>query len=202
LAPLINPKEKTPAPTPDSAVLGRRIARHLPLLRAIWETVPNAIVVGDSTEPAYAGLVGAAPPAPRRWWTGATGFGTLGYALPAAIGAKVAAPGRPVMAIAGDGGVLYTLAELASADEAGAPVVLIIWNNNGYGEIRAYMVANRIQPEGVSLSRVDFAALASGFSAGYARPRNLAEFRAALGDAAEAPRATVIEIVEEDWAEA
>jgi acetolactate synthase-1/2/3 large subunit len=199
LIPLLESKEVTTAPTPDPAAVERRIARHLPLLSAIWETVPNAIVMGDSTEPAYAGLAAAAPPSPRRWWTGATGYGTLGYALPAAIGAKVAAPGRPVVAIAGDGGVLYSLPELASADEAGAPVVLIVWNNNGYGEIRSYMVERQIEPEGVALSRVDFAALASGFNAGYARPRTLAEFKAALVDAAEAPRATVIEIVEEDW---
>ena len=57
---------------------------------------------------------------PRRWMSAATGFGTLGYALPAAIGAKVGRPEAPVVCIIGDGGLHFTMPELASAADAGA----------------------------------------------------------------------------------
>lgn len=199
LTPLIN---RTPA-TPNLSgclsaadqVMEHRVSRHFALLRAIWDTAPDAIVVGDSTEPAYAGLGAAHPPAPRQWFTGATGFGTLGYALPSAIGAKLARPEKPVIAIAGDGGVLYTMTELAAAAEAKAAITLLIWNNDGYGEIRDYMVSNQIQPEGVNLSPVDFEALAKGFGAEYLRARTLADVTAALNPTG--PR--IVEIRESEW---
>lgn len=176
-------------------LMEQRVARHLPLLAALWEAAPDAIIVGDSTEPAYAGLADCRPPGPRQWFTTATGFGTLGYALPAAVGAQLAHPDRPVIALVGDGGALYTLPELAAAVEAGAPVMMLIWNNDGYGEIRDYMQANQITPEGVNLSRVDFEALAKGFGADYALATTVAEVTARIGY----PRPQIVEIHERDW---
>ncbi len=168
---------RLPAP---GAGLEPRIARHLPLLEAIWKAMPEAMIFGDSTEPAYAAHAAARPPATGLWASSATGFGTLGYALPAAIGAALAAPGRPAVALAGDGGALFTIAELAAAAEARAPVALLLWNNAGYGEIRWWMEDAGVAPEGVALSPVDFAALAKGFGAGYARARDVAEAVSAL----------------------
>lgn len=200
LLPFLDQGEPTPpAPRDAAQFLEARLSRHLPLLQAIWGALPEAILIGDSTEPAYAGLVDARPPAPRRWWTTATGFGTLGYALPAAIGAKIAEPGRPVVAIAGDGGVLFSLPELASAAEAGAPVILIVWNNSGYGEIRDYMVSAQIEPAGVDLCPVDFAALATGFGAAYQRATTLDQMREALATASKHTASTLIEIREDEW---
>ncbi|MEO0361686.1 MAG: thiamine pyrophosphate-dependent enzyme, partial [Pseudomonadota bacterium] len=141
----------------------------------------------------------ARPPAPRRWFTTATGFGTLGYALPAAIGAALAKPGAPVVALAGDGGALYTLPELAAAAEARVPVVLLIWNNDGYGEIRHWMTDRQIEPEGVDLSPVDFEALARGFGAGYARAADAQEVAATVAAAARGAKPTVVEMRERDW---
>ena len=60
-----------------------------------------------------------APSQVRSWFNASTGYGTLGYALLAAIGAKLARPERPVVALVGDGGLQFTLPELASAVEAG-----------------------------------------------------------------------------------
>jgi acetolactate synthase-1/2/3 large subunit len=181
--------------TAAEGAMEQRIARHMPLLAALWEAAPDAIIVGDSTEPAYAGLANARPPGPRQWFTTATGFGTLGYGLPAAIGAKLAYPHRPVIALVGDGGALYTLPELAAAVEAGVAVMMLIWNNDGYGEIREFMQANQITPEGVNLSTVDFEALAKGFGADYVRATTVAEVTARIGH----PRPQIVEIHESDW---
>ena len=179
----------------DPTVLETRISRHLPLIEAIWLAHPDALIIGDSAEPTYAAVCAANPPGPGQWWT-ITGFGTLGYALPAAIGANLAKPEAPVVAIAGDGGALYTIPELAAAVEAKAPVALLIWNNDGYGEIRHWMRDGQIAEEGVNLSPIDFAALAKGFGAAYVRAPGIAEAVAAIGAVTEP---TIIEMREGDY---
>ena len=176
-------------------MLETRISRHLPLIEAIWLAHPDALIIGDSAEPTYAAVCAANPPGPGQWWT-ITGFGTLGYALPAAIGANLAKPEAPVVAIAGDGGALYTIPELAAAVEAKAPVALLIWNNDGYGEIRHWMRDGQIAEEGVNLSPIDFAALAKGFGAAYVRAPGIAEAVAAIGAVTEP---TIIEMREGDY---
>ena len=125
---------------------------HAPeILGTVQQALPDAILVGDSTRPVYAGNQFYTPAQPRSWFNSSTGYGTLGYALPAAIGAKVAAPDRPVVVLVADGGLQFTLPELASAMEAGAPVIVVVWNNHAYGEIRTYMVEAGIAPIGVDL---------------------------------------------------
>lgn len=179
--------------------LAENYTRHLPMIEALWEAYPNAILVGDSAEPSYTATCAGRAPGSRQWFTGSTGFGTLGYALPAAIGAQIARPDAPVIALAGDGGALYTIPELAAAAEAGAPVILLIWNNDGYGEIRSYMQSNQIQTAGVDLSPIDFAALAKGFGAQYAAVTNIASLLAAVDGGRKGSAPTVIEIKEHDW---
>ena len=126
------------------------------LLDIVRATLRDPIVVGDSTKPAYRAMLTYRAQAPRSFWTAATGFGTLGYALPAAIGAKIAAPGRPVVAIMGDGGIQFTLPELMSAKEAGAGVIVLVWNNTGYREIKDYMVSKEIAPLAVDIGPPHF----------------------------------------------
>lgn len=191
------PRDLTGCHAATDTATEARIARHNPLLTAIWEAHPAAIIVGDSTEPAYAGVASARPPGPRQWFT-ITGFGTLGYGLPAAMGAKLARPDVPVVALAGDGGALYTIAELAAAAEAKVPLTLLIWNNDGYGEIRHFMQDGQIAPEGVDLSPIDFAALAKGFGAGYVRARDYQAVCAAIAEADKGNRPVIIEMREGD----
>ena len=62
----------------------------------------------------------------------------------------------PVIAVAGDGGAQFTLAELMSAREAEAGIVLLIWNNDGYREIRDYMLSKEIKPLAVDPPPPDF----------------------------------------------
>ncbi len=136
---------------------------HEPWLKAINAAFENPVIVGDSTQLVYTGNHTYQSPSPRSWFNSATGYGTLGYALPAAIGAKVAAPDRPVIALVGDGGFLFTIGELASAVEAKAGIAILLWNNHGYETISNYMLEDRIEPLGCIEFTPDFQAIAKGF---------------------------------------
>jgi acetolactate synthase-1/2/3 large subunit len=132
-------------------------------LNAVREALPEAIIVGDSTRVVYAGNLGFAAARPQSWFNAATGFGALGYGLPAAIGAALAQPDRPVICLAGDGGLQFSLAELGAAVEADAKVIVLLHNNFGYAEIKAYMREKHIAPVGVDLFTPDFQAIARAY---------------------------------------
>ncbi len=132
----------------------------LALLSCIQSALPEAVIVGDSSQAVYAGNLGFDASAPGRWFNSATGFGTLGYGLPAAIGASIAS-GAPVVSLVGDGGLQFSAPEMASAVEAKAPVILMLYDNSGYGEIKTYMVNADVTPVGVDLFTPDLAGLAS-----------------------------------------
>ena len=166
-------------------------------LETLQDALPEAIIVGDSTQPVYSGNHLFEANAPRSWFNSATGYGTLGYGLPAAVGAKLAAPNRPVIALIGDGGIQFTLPELASAIEARAPVIVLLWNNDGYGEIKRYMQERGIPTIGVDIYTPDLLAIARGFGCGAERASSLANLRELLLGAARADRPTVIEVRED-----
>ncbi|MFD7441378.1 thiamine pyrophosphate-binding protein [Streptomyces sp. NPDC059909] len=93
----------------------------------------------------------------------AQGAGGLGYGFPAALGAAAADPGRPVLAVSGDGGAMYSIAELATAKQYGLPVTWLIVDDGGYGILREYMTDAFGEATGTELSRPDFVALAESF---------------------------------------
>lgn len=124
------------------------------------------------------------------------GFSTLGYGLPAAIGAKLANPNRAGIAVVGDGGLMFTISELATAVELGLPLPILLWNNNSLGEIRDYMAARGIPQIGVAPHNPDFIALAKAFGANATRPASLRDVGDAVRDALRADRPTLIEIDE------
>ncbi|MER5256181.1 thiamine pyrophosphate-binding protein [Streptomyces sp. NPDC002855] len=93
----------------------------------------------------------------------AQGAGGLGYGFPAAIGAAAADPTRPVLAVSGDGGAMYSIAELASAKQHGLPVTWLIVDDGGYGILREYMSEAFGEPTATELARPDFVALAESF---------------------------------------
>ena len=136
------------------------------------------------------------PAQPRSWFNSSTGYGTLGYALPAAIGAKLAAPDRPVVVLVGDGGLQFTLPELASAMEAGAPVIVLVWNNHAYGEIKTYMVEAGIAPIGVDLYTPDLLTIARGYGCVAERARDHEHLAVLLADARDRATPSVIEVME------
>jgi acetolactate synthase-1/2/3 large subunit len=165
----------------------------------VRDALPGAVLVGDSAQPVYAGVICYPSAAPRSWFCSATGYGTLGYALPAAIGAQLAAPERPVVCLIGDGGLQFTIQELASAREIEVPVIILLWNNNGYGEIKSYMVARQIHPIGVDIFTPDFQLLAKGFGCEAVKLKQPSELPALLRAATGRKTATVIEIDENDY---
>jgi acetolactate synthase-1/2/3 large subunit len=166
-------------------------------LEALQDALPDLIVVGDSTQPVYSGNHLFEPSTPRSWFNSATGYGTLGYGLPAAVGAKLAAPGRPVVALIGDGGLQFTLPELASAIEARAPIIVLLWNNEGYGEIKRYMQERGIPTIGVDIYTPDLLAIAKGFGCAAERATSFGQLRELLQRAARSDRPTVIEVRED-----
>jgi acetolactate synthase I/II/III large subunit len=166
-------------------------------LEILQETLPDVIVAGDSTQPVYSGNHLFDANHPRSWFNSATGYGTLGFGLPAAIGAKVAVPDRPVVALVGDGGLQFTLAELASAVEAHTAIIVLLWNNRGYGEIKRYMQNRDIPAIGVDIYTPDFLAVAIGFGCRAERAGSFEHLRRLLQAAAGSDRPTLIEILED-----
>jgi acetolactate synthase-1/2/3 large subunit len=172
------------------------IATHERVLDVVQRALPEPIIVGDQTQPVYAGNQFFQPSRPRSWFNSSTGYGTLGYALPAAIGAKLAAPERPVVALIGDGGLQFTLPELASAVEAKVPVIVLLWNNEGYGEIKTYMAEKDIPQIGVDIFTPDFVAIAQGFGGAAERAGSFEHLQQSLAAAARRTVPTLIEIRE------
>jgi thiamine pyrophosphate-dependent acetolactate synthase large subunit-like protein len=138
-------------------------SKFVPWLKAIEESLPSdAIVALDSTQLAYSAHWWL-PAEHSRSWLAPYGFGTLGCALPMAIGASVAAPNRPILAIAGDGGWLFTVAEMAAAKDLNCKVVLLLWDNHGYEQIRESFEDVDAQQMGVDVTSHDPVAIAKGF---------------------------------------
>ncbi len=146
---------------------------------------PDTMVFSDMTQFAYTAKEVWGMPAPGLWHH-PYGFGTLGYALPAAIGGKFGLPDRPVVAIAGDYGFQYTMQELGTAAELGLPLTILLWDNDGLKEIEASMTASQIAPVAVTAKNPDFGALARAYGLGYARPDGLAGLQAAVTEALSA----------------
>ncbi|MFG2717053.1 thiamine pyrophosphate-binding protein [Streptomyces sp. NPDC048416] len=128
-------------------------------------------------------------------WPGAMhsaqGAGGLGYAFPAALGAAVADPATPVLAVSGDGGAMYSLAELATAHQHSLPVTWLIVDDGGYGILREYMTDAYGEATATELARPDFVALAESF--GVPAVRTSADTLAAdLAKALAAPGPSVV----------
>ena len=120
----------------------------------------DGVLAGDSTMACYYGALSNLPRYRPGTFLYPAGLGTLGYGLPAAIGAKVARPQTRVMALHGDGGVMFTIAELAAAAELRLALPVVVVDNGGYGEIRNEMVDRNDPVHAVGLGRPDFPAVA------------------------------------------
>ncbi len=175
----------------------RTTASRRAVLDVLHEALPeDRIVASDSTQLAYTAHHYLPAFRPRSWLASLS-WGTLGCGLPMAIGAKLAAPRRPVVCLAGDGGIQLTIAELATAAELGLSLPVVVWNNGGYGEIREAMDRAGIPRIGTEITARDFLALARGFGCRGERARDLGHLRSLLGRALAASGPTLIEVREE-----
>lgn len=164
------------------------------VLSVIRDSLPDeTVIASDMTQIAYAANE-IFPVNNPRTWLHPVGFGTLGFALPAAIGAKFGVGQKPVAALVGDYGLQYTINELGTAVEHGMSLPILLWNNNALGQIRDDMVRKGIQPNAVSLRNPDFQMLAKAYGAAAAKPRNLRELAAAIAAALKTSGPTLIEM--------
>jgi acetolactate synthase-1/2/3 large subunit len=181
------------------AMLPALMQRQIELLDLIRDTLPDAVLVGDSTQLVYAGNLGFAAATPGSWFNSATGYGTLGYALPASSGAGLAAPERPMVCLVGDGGLQFSLGELAVPGEVDAWTAIVVWNNHGYGEIRSAMIAAAIQPLGVDVRPPHFGRLAAAYGYAHELITSAPALRAALQQFGARRQVLLLEIAVEEF---
>jgi len=176
------------------AQLTSTAAPALAALRAVRESLPaDGVVFSDMTQIAYLGNYAFPAERPGVWFH-PSGYGALGFALPAAIGARIAQPQRPIVALAGDFGTQFTLQEIMTAVELDLTLPLIVWNNGALGQIRDDMRAAGIAPIGVVARNPDFVALAHACGAAGARVPDAAALAAALRAALARPGPTLLEL--------
>jgi len=191
-------------------ILARNAAKTTTVERLhahVWKILrsalpPDAIVMGDASQIVYTGTFAMPMETERCWYYSGTYCG-LGFAVPMAIGAKIGAPHRPVIAVAGDGGVMFTISELATAVEERLALPVIVWNNDALKAIADGMDERKIPRIGVEPKSPDFLRLAESLGCHAIRPatgRHLAE---AVRSALAADRPTLIEVREDSpWLKA
>jgi acetolactate synthase-1/2/3 large subunit len=153
----------------------------------------NAIVASDTTIPSY-WMQRIFPIYEPRTYLYPFGYVAMGYALPAAIAAKIAFPERQVIAVCGDGGFMVTCQELATAVENRLGIPILLHNNRGYGVLKHFQ---DIEFEGrrfaVDLLNPDFAKLADSFGARASMAETAEQIGPCLRDALRFDLPTIIE---------
>ena len=184
----------------DRALAAMRVRPELPLPGwRIAETIEEQLGGGDVTYAVDAGshmfpaTMFLRPRGPRRFLI-SNGLATMGYALPAAIGAALSHPERLVVAVSGDGGMAYHLAELETAARIGARVVVVVFNDASLSLIRIKQEAKGYVRSPLDFTRTGFAAAAESFGAVGARVDDAGGLVAALRAAAQRSQSTLIDV--------
>ncbi len=174
-----------------SAFLEPQIS-YLKIIRE--ELGEDGIFVDELTQMGYAARIIMPVYKPRSYFS--SGYqGTLGYGFPTALGVKVARPDLPVLSIAGDGGFMFSVGELATAVQHRIPLVTIIFNNDAYGNVRTMQIRDYDERViATDLLNPDFVKLGEAFGANAFRAEDEGQLRAAMryGFASELP--TIIEV--------
>lgn len=168
---------------------------QLSWVRALRAGVPeDGILVNELTQIGYACRVAYPVYGPRTYIT--PGYlGTLGYGLATAIGAKAGAPQTPVISISGDGGLGWTLPELATAKQYGLGVVCVVFNDGAYGNVRRTQLAEFDgRTLGTDLVNPDFASLAAAYGIRFARVRSPGALTSVLHDVSACDEPVLIEV--------
>jgi acetolactate synthase-1/2/3 large subunit len=183
---------------PWAAPTGSRRPWRLPgldLVGALRRILPrDAILAADITRLSYI-LLAEFPVYEPRTFLHPAGFVSMGYGLPAAVGAKAAFPDRTVAAVAGDGCFLMSGMELATAVQERLPVIVILINDGSLTLIKAIQ-QRRYEGRylGVDLRNPDFGLLARAFGVRWWPARSDAEFEAALREAVAAGEPALVEV--------
>jgi acetolactate synthase-1/2/3 large subunit len=165
------------------------------LLGILRETLDrDAVVVNDMTMISYQARRTFPVYKPRTFLSPAV-YGTLGFSMPAAVGAKIACPDRQVVSLCGDGGFMYTATELSTAYQQGVSLPIILCNDNTYSAIkRAQDRESGGRHIAVELANPDFVMFGKSFGMAATRVSNGQEFGKALEEALQADGPTLIEV--------
>jgi len=171
---------------------------YLNLIRE--ELPPDGIFVDELTQVGFASRIVWNTDLPRTYLC--TGhMGTLGWGFQTALGAKAACPDKMVISVAGDGGFMFGVQELATAVKHKLGVIVLLYNNNLYGNVRSMqenLYDNRVIA--TDLHNPDFVKMAHAFGANSTRVHDMDGLRKAIRDAKGESLPTVIEIpVGNDW---
>jgi acetolactate synthase I/II/III large subunit len=177
-----------------AAEFDRSLAPQMSFLRAIREASPDdAVFVADYTQVGYVATAALPVYAPRQMIT--PGYqGTLGFAFATALGAKVGCPDKPVVALCGDGGFLFTASELATAVQHDIRVVAIVFNDGAYGNVRRMqqdLYGGRVIAS--DLKNPNFVRFAESFGAAARRAEGRQALSEALHWAFDQPGPVIIE---------
>ncbi|MFD6700442.1 MULTISPECIES: thiamine pyrophosphate-binding protein [unclassified Microbacterium] len=161
---------RTPALDDVRAGMLREIRETAPATVALAEEIAaalpdDAIVAGDSSQIIYLALANVLRRSGPHALLYTPTYATLGYGLPAAIGARVAQPDRPVVAVVGDGALMFAVNEIATAVEQRLDLTIVCVDNGGYAEIRQNELDRGMAAIGVDLVQPDWPLLARAFGA-------------------------------------
>jgi len=198
------PKYRSPAPSKKEEMTAFRKAWNKKtaylepqstILKIIREELPDeGILVDELTQVGFASRIVYDAFLPRTYLC--TGFmGTLGWGFQTALGAKVAKPDVPVISVAGDGGFMFGVQELATAVQHKIGVIVLLFNNNLFGNVREMqenLYDNRVIA--TDLHNPDFVKMAHAFGANGVRVKNFEDMRKAIRDAKGVSLPTIIEV--------
>lgn len=122
------------------------------------------------------------------------GLSSMGYAVPGAIAAGLARPGRPVVALIGDGGFLMYTGELETLARLKLPVTVVVLNDAALSSIKVKQAKRNLPPVGVDFGEPDYVGLARGFGLLGFRARTREECRRAFEQALESGQGAVVEV--------
>jgi acetolactate synthase-1/2/3 large subunit len=193
----------------NAQVSGRWVDGALSLTKALAtlrDVLPrDGIAIASAGHPQIQGFQEFPSYEPRTWLTPG-GYSTMGFTVPAAIGAKLAAPNVPVVGIAGDGDFLMSIQELALAAQLNLPVVYLVMNNIGwtsirdfqrglFGEDRAFFTEFR--DKSGELISPDFTRIAQGFGCEAIKVESFGDLRPALERAIKTDGPVVVEAIQD-----
>ena len=149
------------------------------VLQSLAATTPPDAIVAEEAPSTHTVLHDFLPMRPGGYFAAASG--SLGYGLPAAAGVALAAPGKRVVAIVGDGSSYYGIQGLWTAVEHNLPITFVIVNNGGYGAMKSFSALfNSKRSPSFDIGHVDFIALARGFGMPAQRVERAADLVPAL----------------------
>jgi thiamine pyrophosphate-dependent acetolactate synthase large subunit-like protein len=169
-------------------------AKELPVMEEIRAALPKDAIVSCDMMMFWVESVVLFPVYEPRTFFFPWGYGTIGFSFPAAIGAKVACPERPVVAMCGDGAFMYTCQELATAVKYGLSIPVILFNDNCYANIKQQQMNRFGRCSEVDLVNPDFVKFAESFGAYGVRIEDLSDLKPAIEKALETHGPTIIEI--------